>query len=229
MLKKIYWASDSTVQTNHIETYPQTGMGQVLPLYLKDDVIVLNHAVNGRSTKKFLAEGRLAPIKSQLQKGDFFFIEFGHNDWHTDPERHTEAFGDYQENLKNFIEAARMNDAHPVLITPVYCRFFLDDGTLNPNVHFDYPAAMKELAEREGVALIDLCEKSKHLLANTDPSISKHWYMNLEPNTYPAYPEGKEDNAHMQYNGAVQMAGLIANGLLELGGEYAALIRPFHK
>lgn len=49
----IYWAGDSTVQFNNITTYPQTGMGQVLPLYLKPEVKVENHAKNGRSTKSF--------------------------------------------------------------------------------------------------------------------------------------------------------------------------------
>lgn len=31
----IYWAGDSTVQYNDILTYPQTGIGQVMGLFLK--------------------------------------------------------------------------------------------------------------------------------------------------------------------------------------------------
>ena len=50
-MKKIYWAADSTVQYNDITTYPQTGMGQVMHLYLKPEYVVVNHAKNGRSTK----------------------------------------------------------------------------------------------------------------------------------------------------------------------------------
>ena len=76
----VYYAGDSTVQTNDIATYPQTGMGQVLSLYLKSEVQVSNHGKNGRSTKSFIAEGRLEPIKARITAGDFLLIQFGHND-----------------------------------------------------------------------------------------------------------------------------------------------------
>ena len=56
-MRKIFWASDSTVQTNKFMTYPQTGIGQVFSLYTKDDVTVVNYAKNGRSTKSFIDEG----------------------------------------------------------------------------------------------------------------------------------------------------------------------------
>ena len=118
----IYWAGDSTVQTNRIATYPQTGIGQVFPLYIKEEIVVSNHAKNGRSTKSFMDEGRLAAIEEKIGEGDFLFIQFGHNDWNEKPERHTVAFGDYQDNLKLFISKAREKKAFPVLITPVYRR-----------------------------------------------------------------------------------------------------------
>lgn len=226
-MKKIFWASDSTVKTNNISTYPQTGMGQVLSLYLHTDVCICNHAENGRSTKKFLAEGRLDNIKKEIKEGDFLFIEFGHNDWHHDPERHTEAFFDYKDNLKVFVNTAKEVGAYPVLITPLYCRFFDEEGKLKEKVHFDYPEAMKEVAKEENVPCIDLCEKSYQLLLNTHPMISESWYMNLPPNTFSNYPEGKIDNAHLQYTGAVTMAGLIAEGLKELGGIYKELLCDF--
>ena len=71
---RIFWAADSTVQTNDITTYPQTGIGQVFPLYVREGVVVCNHAKNGRSTKSFMDEGRLAVIDSQIGEGDFLFI-----------------------------------------------------------------------------------------------------------------------------------------------------------
>ena len=76
---RIFWAADSTVQTNDITTYPQTGIGQVFSLYTRDGVIVSNHAKNGRSTKSFMDEGRLDAIGRQIGEGDFLFIQFGHN------------------------------------------------------------------------------------------------------------------------------------------------------
>ena len=63
---RIFWAADSTVQTNDITTYPQTGIGQVFSLYTREGVVLSNHAKNGRSTKSFMDEGRLAVIEGQM-------------------------------------------------------------------------------------------------------------------------------------------------------------------
>jgi len=38
----IFWAGDSTVQYNDILTFPQTGIGQVMNLFLKPEVRVEN-------------------------------------------------------------------------------------------------------------------------------------------------------------------------------------------
>ncbi|MDE7018469.1 MAG: GDSL family lipase, partial [Lachnospiraceae bacterium] len=96
----IFWAGDSTVQYNGIMTYPQTGIGQVLHLFLKPEVKVENHAKNGRSTKSFIDESRLPAIYDKISEGDFFFIQFGHNDEKKeDPDRYTEPFSDYMVNL----------------------------------------------------------------------------------------------------------------------------------
>ena len=46
-MNKIFWAADSTVQTNDYTTYPQTGIGQVFPLFVKPEYQVCNHAKNG--------------------------------------------------------------------------------------------------------------------------------------------------------------------------------------
>ena len=62
-MKTIYWAGDSTVKQNSIVTYPQTGMGQMFDRYVKlHEVQIVNLAENGRSTKQFIDEGRLATI-----------------------------------------------------------------------------------------------------------------------------------------------------------------------
>ena len=70
----IFWAGDSTVQYNDILTFPQTGIGQVMNLFLKPEVRVENHAKNGRSTKSFIDESRLTPIYDRITAGDFLFI-----------------------------------------------------------------------------------------------------------------------------------------------------------
>ena len=147
MGKRIFWAGDSTVKHNRINTYPQTGIGQVFNLYLKPEIEVCNHAENGRSTKSFLDEKRLEAIVNNLGKDDFLFIQFGHNDEKEDPLRHTDAFGSFKDNLKIFIYGAKDKGANPVLITPVYRRLFEQADKLEDDVHMDYPKAMIELGQ----------------------------------------------------------------------------------
>ena len=55
-MTRIYYAADSIVAQKNIYTYPETGIGQMLPLYLKRTVRIQNHAENGRSTKSFIDE-----------------------------------------------------------------------------------------------------------------------------------------------------------------------------
>lgn len=222
---RIFWAADSTVQTNDITTYPQTGIGQVFSLYTKEGVVIHNHAKNGRSTKSFMDEGRLAAIDGQIKEGDFLFIQFGHNDEkHEDPARYTEPFSTYMENLEVYINVARNHNAYPVLITPLERRCFVDEKHLGMGAHSDYVAAMKQTAEKNHVPLVDLYSMSRRKLKKAGEPGSRKWYMYFDKNIYSNYPEGKEDNTHLRYEGAVMYAGLIAKGLHEIGGIYGDLL-----
>lgn len=225
MSTRIYYASDSTVAQKTFFAYPETGIGQALPLFLKQDCRIQNYAVNGRSTKSFIDESRLAAIYNDIREGDFLFIQFGHNDEKIqDPARYTEAFGDYQVNLEKFINVARNRKAHPVLLTPLYRRQFDETGTLKEGSHGDYPEAMKQLGAKLDVPVIDLCELSRQLLIKTGDEASKKWFMNFPAGLYDNFPEGKEDNTHLRPEGALRFAKLIAGELKKLGGIYADLL-----
>lgn len=223
MADKIFWAGDSTVKHNRIISYPQTGIGQVMDLFLKPEIQICNHAENGRSTKSFINEKRLEKINALIDEGDFLFIQFGHNDQKEEEARHTEPFTDYQEYLLQYIMTAREHKAHPVLITPLYRRYFFN-GILEENVHKDYPKAMIELGKKHNVPVIDLCEKSRQLLNKTGEEKTIPWFMHLEENSFKNYPKGLIDNTHLRYEGAVAMAELVAEGLRELGGIYKELL-----
>lgn len=224
-MNKIFWAGDSTVQTNDITTYPQTGIGQVFPLYLKEGVAVCNHARNGRSTKSFMDEGRLDRIDRELSEGDFLFIQFGHNDEKDqDPARYTLPGSTFDANLRVFINVARKHGAYPVLITPLERRCFDGEGMLGPGAHAEYVAAIKKVAEQEQVPLVDLYSMSREELKRAGAEKTTEWYMNIEPGVYRGWPEGKKDNTHLKYAGAVTFAGLIARGLAACGGIYADLL-----
>lgn len=220
----IFWAGDSTVRQNSILTYPQTGIGQVFERFTRRyHVQIENHAENGRSTKSFLDEGRLAPICQRMHEGDFLFIQFGHNDQKAeDPSRYAPADTVYADNLRLFIRAARQRGAHPVLITPVTrCnwRSLPDDRQFAPWV-----AAMKQVGKEQDVPVIDLTHMSEALVDSWGETAATDLYMTLPAGKYPHYPDGLGDTTHLQPLGAMTFAGLIARGLHQLGGIYAELL-----
>lgn len=221
----IYWAGDSTVQYNDITTYPQTGIGQVMQLFLKPEVQVSNHAKNGRSTKSFIDESRMVPIYDHITAGDFLFIQFGHNDEKiNDPTRYTKPDGEYMVNLEKFVNVARNKKAYPVLITPLERRCFVEEHKLDKGEHLEYVEAMKQVAQNLNVPLVDLYTMSREEMEKAGMEKTTEWYMHLPEGVYPSCMEGKVDNTHLKYAGAVIYAGCIARGLKELGGIYANLL-----
>lgn len=211
-MAKIFYAGDSTVTFNKISTYPQTGISQAMLLYLRDEVEMRSFARNGRSTKSFLEEGRLALIEKEMGEGDFLFIQFGHNDSKDDPERYTDPDTTYRENLRRFISSAREKGAFPVLITPIARRLFDEDGVFLPGSHGAYPGAMKRTGEETGVPVIDLTAITEKYLSDLGDVASKAYFM---------WPK---DDTHLKPEGAVLMAGFLCRELEKLGSPYRDLL-----
>ncbi len=208
----VFYIGDSTVARNNIHTYPQTGMSQGLQLYVKEGIAIQSHAKNGRSTKSFLDEGRFEAVEAAMQGGDFLLIQFGHNDEKADPARHTDPQTTFKANLRLFLDTARSKGAFPVLITPIARRLFGGDGKFRPGSHGEYPRAIRELAAQTNTPLIDLTAVTEQYLAQLGDEASKPLFM---------WPK---DNTHLRPEGAVQMAGFLADGLKALGGIYADLL-----
>ena len=224
-MRHIFWAGDSTVACNKFNTFPQTGIAQAFDRYTKEDVVIYNHAVNGRSTKSFIDESRLAPIYDEITKGDFLFIQFGHNDEKiNDPSRYTDPHGEFVTNLGKFVNVARNKGAYPLFITSVERRLFDENGKLKPSEHTEYVKGMKEAAEKFDVPVVDLFTMSRDFLEKTGDEASKIYYMNLAPGEATWAPEGKIDNSHLKYEGAMLYAGMIAKGLLKFEEVYSSLI-----
>lgn len=172
--------------------------------------------------KKSVLCRRFDRIDSEIEKGDILLIQFGHNDEKvSDPARGTQPYGDFQENLLRFVDVARKHEAYPVLITSLTRRLFDENGKIRWDEHGEYPAAVLNLAKREDIPVIDLCKRSKEFLDKLGEEKSKRYYMNFEAGLYDNYPEGKADNSHLRYDGAVLFAGYVAEGLKSLGGVYA--------
>lgn len=125
-LPTIYMIGDSTMANKVLDGgNPERGWGQMLPGCLSEEIRVDNHAVNGRSSKSFIDEGRWDTVLALLQPGDYLFIQFGHNDEKADPKRHTDANGgSFDANLRRFVTEARSKGAIPVLFNSIVRRNF---------------------------------------------------------------------------------------------------------
>src|SRR6476661_8173693 len=113
----VYLAGDSTMAEKKPEKRPETGWGEMLQKYFDaGQVKIENHAQNGRSTRTFISENRWQTIVDKLKKGDYVFIQFGHNDESKEKvDRYTPP-ADYRNNLIKFISEVREKKAVPVLM-----------------------------------------------------------------------------------------------------------------
>ncbi|OFX52905.1 MAG: hypothetical protein A2W86_01160 [Bacteroidetes bacterium GWD2_45_23] len=212
---KIFIAGDSTAQTYNEERDGLIkGWGQMLDCYLNENIEVVNHAIGGRSTNSFIAEGRWDKLLSEVKPGDYVFIQFGHNDASTRPERHT-SYEEYEVNLKRMVEDVREKDAHPVLLTSLVMRTFVN-GHLTDNRLKGYPAITRKVAKEEEVSLIDVNLKSRDFITMLGDEASKPYYRWVEPGVDPKKPDGLQDDTHMMEKGAKKVAQFVAEGIAEL-------------
>ena len=210
----IYICGDSTAASYKPEQAPIMGWGQALGELLPG-VRVENRAMAGRSTKSFLSEGRLQKIETEIQPGDLMLIQFTHNDVNELVWRHTDPWTSFYHNLEIFVDTAILHGARPVLLTPICLRSWRDGRLLES--HGEYPDAIRVLAARRNVPLIDLYEKSTALVREMGDEESKKLYLHVEPGVYPAYPNGNMDDTHTKRAGAEAYAQVVAEALRELG------------
>ncbi|MCY0925349.1 rhamnogalacturonan acetylesterase [Streptomyces sp. H27-H1] len=209
--RTLYIAGDSTASQKCAAAAPETGWGMALPFFLHNTLKIANHAVNGRSSKSFIDEGRLTALLGLIRPGDLLLVQFGHNDEKSaDPARYTSPWTTYQEHLGQYVEGAHARGAHPVLATSVERRKFDTDGNSLPT-HGDYPAAMRALAREEGVALLDVQALSIALWQRLGA---------VETQKYFNWTETEQDNTHFNPPGAIAVARLVAAELLR--GEVVA-------
>ena len=213
-MKRIYICGDSTAASYPPEQAPMAGWGMMLGEQLPG-VRVENRAIAGRSTKSFLAEGRLQAIESELQPGDLLLVQFTHNDMSDKPERHTDPWTSFRDNLSIFIDTALSRQAQPVLLTPL-CQRVFENGVLQDTLG-EYPTVIRQVASERNVPLLDLYKESMAVVQGLGEEKSLPLYMHLKPGEFPAYPEGREDNTHFREAGARIWARIAAEKLKEAG------------
>lgn len=247
----IFTIGDSTMANKKLEgKNPERGWGQMLSRYFTDDITIDNHAVNGRSSKSFIDEGRWDNVLSKIQKGDYVFIQFGHNDEKDDPKRHTDPGTTFDDNLRKFVEETRAKGGIPVLFNSIVRRNFgksgadavadaikqddirsgidpkapkevIEEGAKLIDTHGAYLNSPANVAKELNVTFIDLNSLTHKLVEDMGPEKSKELYLWVQPKTVPALPDGREDNTHLNVHGASIVAEMAAKAVAEAIPELA--------
>lgn len=210
----IYCIGDSTMANKkNPEENPEHGWAQVLPQFFKDNVTIDNRAVNGRSTRSFINEGRWDSIYKNLKKGDYVLIQFGHNDQKKkDPKRYTNPHTAYRRNLIRFVTEAREKGATPILFSSIVRRNFNDEGTL-VDTHGDYPLETRLVAQQYDVPFIDLQYLTEQMEESHGVEGSKKLHLHYKPGEVAYYPNGKDDDTHLSKLGATTVAKMAVDAL----------------
>lgn len=212
----IYTIGDSTMANKKDpERNPEHGWAQVLQPFFKDSFVIENKAVNGRSTKSFINEKRWDSIYKKLKKGDYVFIEFGHNDEKIeDSTRYTNPHTSYRYNLIRFVKESREKGAIPILLTSIARRNFNEKGVLVPT-HGDYPLTTRLVAQEYKVPFIDLEYYTELLEQSYGPEKSKQLHLHFKAGENAYYDKDKADDTHLSLKGATAIAQIVVNQIKE--------------
>ena len=202
---KIVLVGDSTVATGG-------GWGPGFCATLTVNVTCVDDAQNGRSSKSYLDEGLWT--KALAEKGQYYFIQFGHNDQKDDPARHTDPDTTYAENLRRYVRDARALGAIPILVSPLSRRNYRD-GTLADDGLSAYAAAAQRVAAEEKVTFVNLFALSQQLLKGTTQEQADSFDATNHPD---AKAEGssvhKPDRTHLNEKGKAVFGRMVADNVI---------------
>lgn len=243
----IFVIGDSTAANKDtIGGKQERGWAMVLQDYFDADYIVVdNHAVNGRSSKSFINEGRWDKVLEKMKPGDYVIIQFGHNDEKPNADRHTDPGSTFDYNLARFVRETREHGGIPILMSCVVRRNFfvpvsgesslgvgaLDDELLRTTTFKDgvkmvegdtlidthglYAVAPRDVAQRMNCHFIDANRITHDLEQGLGREASKKLHMWFLPGEEPSVPKGRQDNTHYSVYGAHRVASLLADALCQ--------------
>ncbi len=237
----VFMIGDSTMANKPLDKENQErGWGQMLPIYLEGAIKVDNHAVNGRSSKSFIDEGRWEKVREQIRPGDYVIIQFGHNDEKAkSPDRYTVPGSTFDANLKKFVNETREKGGTPILMNSIVRRNFpangiaaaqTDDrqktwkkglenypaeGDTLVDTHGDYRIAPRNVAEEMGVVFIDMNTLTHELVQGLGKDSSRDLFMWMPVGKYEFAPNGRIDNTHLNVYGGIVVSRLAVNALAE--------------
>ena len=210
----IFLCGNSTVVDQELE--PWASWGQMIPRWFTDKVAISNHAESGLTVRTFLDGHRLDKVLAMLKKGDYVVCEFGHND-QKEKRPGDGAWYHFAHGLKTFIDRVRAANGHIIFITPTQRRSF-DEATHTKiqETHLDYPDAMRAVAKREGVPVIELHDMTRTFFEALGYEGSKKALVHYPANTFPGQDKPLADNTHFNPYGAYEVAKMVVMGMKQL-------------
>ncbi len=197
----IYLLGDSTVCDQSGEPY--ASWGQMLPRFFKPTVAIANHGESGESVSASIGRKRIDKILSLIKPGDYFLVQFGHNDM-KEMAKAPDAPQKYKAGLIDWVNKVKAKGATPVIVTPMN-RHTFENGVVTDSLA-PYPQMAREAATETGTALIDLNAKSKILYEafGDQPSLALFEH---------SADYSQKDATHHSPFGAYELARLIVQGL----------------
>ncbi len=221
----VFVAGDSTVQTYVNSAIHQGGWGQFFDATFVAQVTVDNRAIGGRTSRRFIEEGRLTSILSAARTGDYLFVQFGTNDsnqtaTYDDGEPYYLAPAtDFKTYMQMYIDGAKGRGVTPVLVTPPPRNSCRSDGVSFNYSFTSYATAMKELGQTNGVTVVDLGARAVTYL---NGKADCDW---ASANFFLIRADGTVDGTHFQEMGATILAGLVTQGVTESTLPLAAYVK----
>lgn len=210
----IFLCGNSTVVDQPYE--PWASWGQMIPCWFGPEVAISNNAESGLTAGSFLGSYRLDKILTMMKKGDYVICEFGHND-QKEKMAGAGAWYNFSYNLKVFIDKVRAKGGNIIFVTPTQRRRF-DDATHSKilETHGDYPDAMRAVAKREGVPVIELHDMTRTFFETLGYENSKKALVHYPANTFPGQDKPLADNTHFNPYGAYEIAKMVVMGMKQL-------------
>lgn len=190
-VRTIYIAGDSTV-TEQSGCYPYqpgccySGWSQMLPLYLNNGIAVSGHAHSGLTTESFRSERHYDIVKKHIKSGDYYFLQFGHNDQKLP---HLSAAGGYRDNIIRYINEMREIGAIPVIVTPLARNTWKADGSYN-DLLAEFAEECFNIGEELKVPVLDLHGRSMEFIKKLGLEEAKNYFYPKDythSNDYGAY------------------------------------------
>ena len=215
---KIVLVGDSTVND-------RTGWGLGFKEFLDPaKAECVNVAMGGRSSMSFMREGRWT--NALALKGDYYLIQFGHNNQPGKPGRSTDM-PTFIANMTQYVDDALAIGAKPVLVTPLTRRQWDAENpgkiksTLEP-----YAAEVRRIAAEKKIPLVDLHTRSIEYCE----TLGREKCYEFSPvkivdgsNTY--------DGTHLNSAGRIPFGRLVAEELRKVAPELGLVLRdqPRHE